>query len=378
MQKTDIKCLVPDLPDVAEVLPYLHEMQANRWYTNFGPLNQRFEAEMIDFFAAQGSSGLSVGTFSSATTALELVLRAMQLPRRGRVLIPALTFPATALAVINAGLEPVLGDVDPDSWELTANDAQAAHSDKPFVAVMPVAAFGKPVPVQAWQDFQRISGVPVILDAAAALGQQAVPTDLITVFSLHATKPFGVGEGGLIATSDTQLLARARSLSNFGFAGTGGVVQQAGTNAKFGEYYAAVGLAQLKRWPEVMDRRSAVNAAYRQRLAPFEGRIRLQAGSEDFTPAVFPVYVKDKAKAITQAMAAAGILTRHWYLPLLHNHPALSHLEAVKTGTDVKTGADTALKACMQLEDSLIGLPFHGFLSDADIDRICQVLEQQL
>ena len=366
--KFDIHCLVPDLPDPSEVSAYLQEMHDNRWYTNFGPLNTRFEASMVDFFASHGSPGLSAQTFSSATTGLELILKAMQLPAGGRVLIPALTFPATALAVMNAGLEPVLGDVDPASWELTAETAAAAHTVRPLVAAMPVAAFGRPIAMQDWQGFQRDTGVPVVVDAAAALGQQQVPDELTAVFSLHATKPFGVGEGGLAVSGDAELLLRAKSLSNFGFRGGAGKVQHTGTNAKLGEYYAAVGLVQLERFDEILERRRSVAAMYLESLRLLGNKIRMQAGIEDFVPAVFPVFAAGKGQAIANAMAGAAIQTRHWYLPLLHKHPALRGLNfAMSDRPD-------SLPVCNELEDGLVGLPFHAFLSRSDIERICNIL----
>ena len=366
----DIFCLLPDLPEPGEVTPYLQEMHSNRWFTNFGPLNARFQEVMAGFFAASGSPGLTTQTFSSATSALELTLRAMGLPAGGRVLMPALTFPATALAVINAGLEPVFADVDMASWELMAETAIAAHAYKPLAAVMPVAAFGKPVPTEGWQAFQRETGVPVLIDAAAALGQQHVPHDLTAVFSLHATKPFGVGEGGLVVSCDADLLLRAKSLSNFGFLPGKGVVQQTGSNAKMGEYYAAVGLAQVKRWNSVLERRRKVFDAYLVRLEEFGSDIRLQAGVEDFIPAVFPIYVPGKGKEINSAMTSASIQTRYWYLPLLHEHPAL-------TGYGfAEAGGEANLKVCAELGTGLVGLPFHAYLTTADIDKVCAVLAE--
>jgi len=357
------------MPEPSAIAPYLEEMHQNRWYTNFGPLAQRFEAAIADFMAETGSPGMHTGTFSSATTGLELMLRAMQLPKGGKVLIPALTFPATALAIMNAGLEPVFGDVDPFSWELTAKMADTAHSHSPLAAVMPVSAFGKPVETDQWLDFQQANSVPVLIDAAAVLGQQPVPSGLSAVFSLHATKPFGVGEGGLVVTSDIELLTRAKSLSNFGFvAGMTGVVQQAGTNAKFGEYYAAVGLAQIARWREVIEKRRRVAALYMDHIAPLCNRIRLQSGIENFVPAVFPIFAPGKANEIQAAMTAVGIQTRKWYLPLLYKHPALAHLQFAVPGEEA------SVAACNELADGLIGLPFHAFLREDDIKKICAVL----
>jgi dTDP-4-amino-4,6-dideoxygalactose transaminase len=348
---------------------WTEEIHSNRWYTNFGPLNQRFETAMQRFMADAGSPGLDVGTFSSATTGLELILKAMDLPERAKVLVPALTFPATALAVINAGHEPVLGDVHMGSWDLTAETALAIHASTPLGAVMPVSAFGRPIETRQWVDFQRKTGVPVLLDAAAALGQQPVPAELTAVFSLHATKPFGVGEGGLVATGDTELLKKAKSLSNFGFLGPAGVVQAIGTNAKFGEYYAAVGLAQIDRWDLVRSRRQRILDLYQAKLAKLGNRIVLQQGVGDFIPAVFPVYVPGKGKRIHEALAQKNIQTRYWYLPLLNKHPALADLPIV--------GPD-GLKNSEVLAEGLVGLPFHAFLDEDDIDLICNIVSDSI
>lgn len=367
-----IQCLVPDLPAPSEVMPQLEEMHANRWYSNFGPIVKQFEAEITSFLEREnGASDCFVATFSSATTALELVLKAMNLAAGSRVLLPALTFPATALAVMNVGLVPVLCDVDEISWELTPEIAEKALAEKECVAVMPVAAFGKPVDSADWSVFQKNTGIPVILDVAAALGQQTISPDLIYCFSLHATKPFGVGEGGLLVTGNQGLLLRTRSLSNFGFQGPAGVVQQAGTNAKFGEYYAAVGLAQIGRWQEVMDRRDSVLRNYSKGLHKAGNHIRLQGGTGDFIPAVFPIYAQGRAGRIEASLKTAGIHTRRWYLPPLYEHPGL-------TGMEGPFGLEpSAFPVCEDLKTSLIGLPFHGFLTPDDIEDICRIVAEE-
>ncbi|MFC3051705.1 DegT/DnrJ/EryC1/StrS family aminotransferase [Kordiimonas pumila] len=359
-----IFCLVPDLPDSTELEPFVAEMQANRWYTNFGPLTRRFEREMADFLLPNNAADIAVGTFSSATTALELVLKVMNLPQNARVLLPALTFPATALSVLNAGYTPVLSDVDAASWLLSPEIAKAALQDTSFDVVVPVATFGRPIDPKAWLSFQKETGIPVVLDAAAALGVQDVEPELITVFSLHATKPFGVGEGGLVVTADADLVKRAQSLSNFGFLGTAGVVQQIGTNAKFGEYYAAVGLAQLRRWQAVTEKRRQVAAWYSDMLP--DG-IQRQQGHDAFIPAVLCVFCDGKARHLTEKLASHAIQTRHWYLPLLHQHPALQCV-------DIVGGHAENLGVANHLQHGLFGLPFHGFLTKDDVAQICAIL----
>jgi len=368
MSDYKIPCLVPDLPDPVVLQPLLAEVHAKRWYTNFGPLSRRFEAEMASFLSEGQNLNLSVGAFSSATAALELVLRAMELPKGSRVLIPALTFPATALAVINAGLEPVLADVDAENWCLTPEIALNAHNHASVDVVLPVAAFGRPLELEAWQLFQAEIGVPVIFDAAAALGQQQASSDLTMVFSLHATKPFGVGEGGLVVTSDEELLAKAQSLSNFGFRGSAGVVQAIGSNAKFGEYYAAVGLAQLARWQDVQARRQRVLEWYQTHLERIKA-VSLQKGVDAFVPAVMSIFVAGHSETLMQRFTEASIQTRRWYTPLLHRHVALKNITAA-------SGDTNDLVVANRLEKGLIGLPFHAFLTEDDIAEVCSVLKE--
>ncbi len=361
---------MPDLPTPSAVEPYLQAMHERRWYSNFGPLVTQFEREMAQFL--RGGEGQAV-SFSSATTALELAIRAMGLREGANVLVPALTFPATALAVINAGLRPVFCDVDAESWVLTPDIAEAALQHTSVDLVMPVATFGKPLDAKIWLDFQKSSNVPVLLDAAAALGQQAVVSGVNTVFSLHATKPFGVGEGGLLVTSDADLARKSRSLSNFGFQGTGEVLSL-GTNAKMGEYYAAVGLAQIQRFEDVMASRRTVLSAYLQALKPYENSVGLQQGVEEgaFIPAVFPIYMQGKAPSLTEKLQEARVQIRHWYLPPLYRHKALA-------GYDVIGMVDSAqgLPVCEDLAASLVGLPFHAFLKNDDIELICQLIGQE-
>lgn len=372
IQNYEIHCLVPDLPAPQAVLPYLEEMQANRWYSNFGPVVGRFEGAMAKFLKLDDMvSPMFVQTFSSATAGLEIALRALNLPAHAKVLVPALTFPATALAAVNAGLTPVLADVNDCDWMLSADVARQIHANTPLAAVMPVAAFGSPIDIGQWEKFQDDTGVPVILDAAAALGQQEISPKLIHVFSMHATKPFGVGEGGLLVAPDEAFVAQAKSLSNFGFLGAGGVVRQVGTNAKMGEYYAAVGMAQIDRWTEVLGRRKEAAHHYFAGLQGLKNAIKYQKGFEELVPAVFPVYIQAGAQKVIDRLEAEGIQTRRWYLPPLYEHPALTHLEKVSVQ------GDGILPVCEDLKTKLVGLPFHGFLSEADINKICKIVAEE-
>lgn len=340
-------------------------MEAARWYTNFGPLVQRFESEVRDRLFPS----FHVVTLSSATAALELTITALALPRGARVLLPSFTFPATATAVLRAGLVPVLGDVDAETWVLEPEQARSMVRSSEAALVIPVAAFGAPLPVDEWLRFTETTGVPVLFDAAAALGNQHLAGRSTAIFSLHATKAFAVGEGGLLVTADGDLAQRVRRLSNFGF--QRGVVSEAGCNAKLTELAAAVGLAQLERWPERRALRLALWRDYRARLAVLPG-IKLQQMRDNAVPVNVVIRSALGGERIVSGLAQQDIEARRWYCPPLHLHPAFAACPRV--GPD---GA-TVLPMCDALARDSIGLPFHPFLERADIECIVRGLDKLL
>lgn len=316
-----LKVLIPDCPTADEILPYLREIDANRWYSNGGPLVRRLEARL---------GGVAV---SSATTGLELA--AQHVFKRRKVRIPALTFVATATALLRAGFDPVLCDVD-DSWALKDPDEDS----------LSVCPFGARV---------RPGG---LVDAAAAWGNQTAGA---RVFSLHATKSLPAGEGGIVC-GPRDLLESVRLRANFGLEVTPfahGIVTHAGTNAKMSEYHAAVALASLDRWGASFRWRVELERAYRERLTGF---CEMQERDEG-AYTTFPVLVPDAAE-VARKMASQGIETRRWYTPTLERHPAFAGC-----------AVDGPLTKCADLNERLLCLPFHRGVSQSDVDFVCDTLK---
>jgi dTDP-4-amino-4,6-dideoxygalactose transaminase len=218
---------------------------------------------------------------------------------------------------------------------------------------IPVATYGCALPASDWDAFVARTGVPVVMDAAGAFLRQAMPQRCTVVFSFHATKTFGIGEGGLVASYDRDLVDAATRSSNFGF--RGGRAETVAGNAKLSEYHAAVGLAQLARIPTLRERHARVLTAYRERLPPQ----RMQTGM----PGVLAVRVGDASTA-RERFASLGIETRRWYQPLLTCHPAYAHVSSAM-----------ALEVSGLLDNRLLGLPFHNFLDERDIAFVCEQLE---
>ncbi|MVF12833.1 aminotransferase class I/II-fold pyridoxal phosphate-dependent enzyme [Ketobacter sp. MCCC 1A13808] len=381
-----IPYLVPDMPAAAELLPFLSELDDTRWYSNFGPLAERLNNQIKEtHFRTHTVHTLLC---NSGTAALELGLKALNLKPGSQILIPSFTFPASANAVENCGFIPVFCDVDPVSWVLTPEIAKAALGYLDFDAVLPVAALGRPLPAGEWSRFFAETKIPVLIDAAPALGTQQVAENVHVAYSMHATKAFGVGEGGVLASYDGTLIQNARRYSNFGMDSTGMVVA-AGTNAKISEYHAAVGLAQIERWQNLQLKRARIEMAYLNFHRVSADFWSLQSYSDSSgapdrlvslpsrnVRSAMPVKLHDDLKIgikdVQALLATKGIETRLWYNPGLHNHGRWQHCRRI--GADGKS----ILTVVDHLNNRVIGLPFHNFLAESDIRTVVHGLWQVL
>lgn len=373
---TPIKLLVPDLPPAASLLPWLQQLDSLRTYTNFGPMVRTLEETLAAHWPGDtptpGSTALQVVSLNTGTAALELGMAALELPPGARVLLPAFTFPATATAVLRNGLRPLLADVAAEHWQLTPALARAAAAQHALALVVPVATFGYPLDVAGWDAFVADTGIPVLLDAAAAFGHQAIGQRVHAAFSLHATKPFGIGEGGLFVSRNADLAERVRRLSNYGFNGDQ-VEDSSGTNAKLSEYAAVLALAQWARWPDLQEARARRWAAYQTLLGSIP-QLALQAcAPQAGPPAALVIAWPEPVEALCAHLNRQHIETRRWYCPLLHQHPAFAQLAVLGRGPEGR-----ALPVSDRLATHSVGLPWHNFVSAEEMARIHQALGHAL
>ena len=168
-----IPVLRPILPDVARLVPYLRRIDASRRYSNNGPLCEEFEEQLCGALslpkgcmagAASGTAALVGVIFSRAGRGTR---------RRPLAVIPSFTFSATACAVQECGYDVFLADVDPDSWALDATHvAKLPELDRAgVVAPGPRAFWPERCRKGPWLDFQRHTGIPVVIDGAALFGR---------------------------------------------------------------------------------------------------------------------------------------------------------------------------------------------------------------
>lgn len=366
--------LVPDMPTPQELLPWLERMHAAQHFSNFGPLVRELEQELVNQFGVEGAQ---LTTVANATQGLELTLQALELPAGARVLIPAFTFVATATAVVRVGYQPVFADVDERSWLLTPEIARQACARMRLDAVLAVTTFGMPYDMGAWQQFEIDTGLPVVIDAASAYGSQWLKNAEGTlVFSLHTTKSLPAGEGGLVVSSRSGLVAKVRQLSNFGInlnpqiGMPQGALASLGTNAKMSEYHAAIGLVSLQKWELQATKRRSLQADLRDEFNRASGHcLNWQAegaGGVLAAPTLLCARLPHaKARdALEHACFQAQITTRRWYQPLLQS------MEELRCRSLTLETPNAEL-----LAQTLLGLPFFLGITGEQRQRISSALQ---
>ncbi len=309
--------LKPEIPQPSDWVGFLDVCYEARYFSNFGPLSSRLEGGLAETYFASDYDALLC---ASNTLGLQVALSAC-LPPGSKVAMPAFTFAATFHAALGAGMVPVLCDIDPTTWELGIGSLEAALAEHPdLAAVIHVRPFGLLRDIGETRRFCAEHGLRLILDAAAGLGapnpDSRFGSDLeeIEVFSLHATKVFAIGEGGVIAAPKS-LMPRLKSAANFGFRPDRTFAD--GTNAKIDEFRAAIGLAMLPRMPGIIAGRRAHAQMYSDVIAKFP-TLRCAADPGGTAWSTFPVLLSRSVDTeVLGLFADRGIEVKRYYWPSL-------------------------------------------------------------
>ncbi len=334
--------------------------------------------------------GARVVGCGSGTRALVLALEALGVGPGACVVVPALSFFATAGAVCRAGARPVFADVDEAT--LTLGPEQLAETlDREFVrrgeryvhrasgawlaAVIPVHLYGYPVDVG---QLQRVTGqsIPVVEDAAQAIGARAGGTAAGTAgalgcLSFYPTKNLGAaGDAGAVVTRDETLAGVVRSLRVHGAGADPTEFRLRGDNGRIDELQAAFLNAKLDRLAQWTERRRRIAQRYRCALARAEasGKLVLPAAAEGHVYHQFTVRVTRGRDDLAAALRADGIETRVFYPRPLHLQPALSEFGR---GSGSLPVAERAAR-------EVLSLPIYPNLLDSEQDFVCERLLARL
>jgi dTDP-4-amino-4,6-dideoxygalactose transaminase len=350
------------------------------WVTT-GPQTAAFEQDFADYLGAA-----HVVAVASCTTALELCLRAMDLPPGSAVLTPSLTFCGAINAILHAGHHPVLVDIDaatlvPGPAEVAAAAARCAPA-----AMIVQNQGGYPVDVAALAEAAGLDRTRVIEDAAHGPGaaRDGVPvgaSSYAACFSFYATKNMPIGEGGAVATGDQAFADRIRATRLHGMSKDswrrylpGGSwrydVRNLGLKANMTDIQASIGRAQLTALPEWQRRRAELVARYDEALSGLPGLVLPQRDLEGVQHAwhLYQVLVPDR-DAIIAELEAAGVSTSVHFIPASHMTAYREILGEEECG---------AVPVTDRVAEELLSLPLYPGLSADGQDRVVSALTEAL
>ncbi len=321
-----IPLIRPAPPRLSQHNNRLLAIESSNIYSNFGPENTRFERSLLQSFFHDRGACL---TTCNATLALMLAIKNAvgEHPRRKcYVLMPSFTFAAAAQAALWCGLTPLFYDISPGTWLPCPNSEQSLlqlFGDR-IAVIVPNATFGNNLDLRRYEALQLETGIPVVVDAAASLGSldhDGLPfgtgSMLPIVFSMHATKSFATGEGGVIYSVDTDLIDRLRCMSCFGFDPSRKVVAL-GLNAKLSEVSALTASLQLEAFDQELLERENIASWYAHALQPQFSR-QILNGQRQVPPFLSVLLPRSGASRhlIQQRLEECGIQTGNYFSPHL-------------------------------------------------------------
>jgi len=307
-------------PDIGKLEErYVLDAVRSGWVSSLGRYVTEFENRFAQF--CETREGIST---CNGTAALHLALASLGIGRGDEVVVPALTFIATASAVLYAGAVPVFADADESTWCVSAKTIAAALSERTR-AIVVVHLYGQPADMDPILELAASRGIVVIEDAAEAhgalyRGRKVGSLGRVGVFSFYGNKIITTGEGGMITTNDAQLAERCRFLRDHAMSLTERYFHpEIGYNYRLTNLQAALGLAQLERIDEFVRHRRDVMRWYREDLDDhfdlvLNPSLPWAVNANWMVSALFPESIN--TEKIASRLRGLGVDTRPFFRPL--------------------------------------------------------------
>lgn len=355
---------------------YVRDAAENAWFENAGAYNARFEAAFAKAVGRKYAISLP-----SCTSGLHLALAALGIGPGDEVILPDVTWIATAAPIAYVGAQPVFADMDDQSWCITAQSIADCISPR-TKAIIVVDLYGSMPQMDAIQSLADVHDLPLIEDAAEAAGsqyggQRAGSFGIASAFSFHGSKTLTTGEGGMLLTDDTDFHDRCQFLRDHGrvpgdvsFRST-----EVGFKYKMSAMQAAMGLGQIERLDELLARKREIFSWYREQLSDTP-QITLNAegggvlNSYWMVTAVFPQGFRLGKPELAAAFRDRNIATRPMFDPL-SDIPAFS-------ATPQAAAARERNRVSYDIAPRGLNLPSGYNLSREDVAYTCNVLKSIL
>lgn len=339
MEKTPLNIIKPLLPKMEAVQPYLEIAYRSRVFTNFGS----------NFYTAQNRlSEITKGwalPVTNGTVAIEIAVKTMNFQPGAKIAIPDFTHSGTLLAIVAAGLRPILVGVDSKTWQMNPSEVAGLYEGGRIDGAVIVSPFGYRVDVHAWDALN----IPLVYDFAGAWG--FFPRSIYPIcYSLHATKTMGIGEGGFIVFPDEESRIVGLRLSNFDTNPVNRNIESIdGQNGKLDEIRAAFLCAALED-----NHLKKIDARIKARRALLN--FYLASVPLAYAPAIerWPsmlVVQHPRSKDFIRDAEKHGVQSRGYY-PSLSGMPAIEKLVDRASISEASMANCMALPADINLEDA--------------------------
>ncbi len=350
------------------------------WLTT-GPTVGEFERVFADFVGTREAVAVSNGT-----AALHACTYALGIGPGDEVIVPAMTFAATANCIVYQGGKPVFADVHPDTLLIDPIDVEKKITPRTR-AIIAVDYAGQPCNYDALLDLAASRNLTLVADACHALGaefkgKQAGAIARLSTFSFHPVKHIATGEGGMITTDDSDLAQKMRTFRNHGITTDHRKRERMGTwayemvdlgyNYRITDIQCALGISQLKKLPRWVTRRREIARTYQERFANHPAVLPLKVDPAGvhayhlFVVRLVPGRLKADRREVFSALRAEGIGVQVHYIPV-HLHPY--YQSRFGTGPGLCPNAETAY-------EQILSLPIFPSMTDADVYDVVRAVHK--
>jgi perosamine synthetase len=307
---------------------YLQECISSGWISSEGPFVEKFE----NIFAERVGRKFGVAV-TSGTAALDIAIEMLDLSPGDEVIMPAFTIISCVHQVVRRGAIPVLVDCESDTWNMDTEQIENRISSR-TKAILVVHIYGLPTDMAKVVEIANKYDLQIIEDSAEAHGlringKPCGSFGLASTFSFYPNKLITTGEGGMLVTDDEEIDRRARLLRNLYFGEPRYVHKNLGWNYRMTNLQAAIGVAQMERWDEFLQRKIAIGTRYSAQLGDI-AELQLPLMSTEIAQNVFWVFgvvLKNSMKAdeMRGKLSKHGVSSRAFFCPL-HLQPVLRRI----------------------------------------------------
>lgn len=358
MDNKPIYVTQPSLPPLDEYTQLLQGIWDSGILTHNGPFVQQLEKELCEKLKLDNFI-----TVTNGTVAIQMAIKALEL--KGEIITTPFSWIATISAIKWEGCTPVFCDIDPETLNIDSSKIESLITDK-TVAIIPVHVFGNPCDVDAIESIAKRNNLKVIYDAAHAIGSIYKDKSLlsygdISATSLHGTKLLNTAEGGGCVTNDKELHEKLKRIRFFGHDDSKNIVED-GFNGKMTEVHAALGVANLKYYDEVLQDRKDKYLYYKEKLSQNKELSFQTVNHGEVNYSYFPLIFKseDELLKIEKALNEHRIYPRRYFYPSLNTYNKVVEYVKMPISEDISK--------------RILCLPLYWKLDYKDMDRIIDII----